>query len=165
MPTLRRSISTVVQLAWAELRAIAIAEGDDALRMMDFLDITADYKGNGKVELVIEFNKEVIWRNRLPISRTNVDVPSTMTDEKLQSTLSVHMRKQLSLVSQMHHARLDKLFPNSIKEVKLGYDPAKAEKLVIVIFKNGHTAEACEAESKTDLFTARCAMLYDLPTR
>jgi hypothetical protein len=149
-------------MAWAQLREIAVSEGDDAMRMMDYMDITADIRGP-RLEVNVEFNKEIIWRGRMAV--TSSEVEYDMSDEKLQSTLSVHMKKQLSLVSQMHHARLDKLFPNAIKEVKLGYDPAKAEKLVIVIFKNGHQAEASEAESKTDLFTARCAMLYDLPTR
>lgn len=166
MPALRRSINTVIGYAWAEIRRIAKEEGDDGMRMMEHLDLTADVNnGRDLLEIAVEFKKEVIWRSRVPITRANIDFESSMSNKELQDTLSVHMRKQLSLVAQLHHARLDKLFPGAISGVRLGYIPATAEKIIIVTFKNGHEAEATETESKTDLFTARCLMLYDLPPK
>jgi hypothetical protein len=72
-------------------------------------------------------------------------------------------RQNLSLVAQMHWARLNALFPKSIKNVGLERNEATLEHRLVVHFKNGHVAECIEKEAKDDLFTARCAMLYNLP--
>lgn len=72
-------------------------------------------------------------------------------------------RQNLSLVAQMHWARLDRLFPKSIKVVDIERNEQSLNHKLLVRFKNGHTAECYEKDAKDDLFTAQCAMLYNLP--
>ncbi len=72
-------------------------------------------------------------------------------------------RQNLSLVAQMHWARLDRLFPKSIRNVELERREVDLNHRLIVTFKNGHVADCLESEAKDDLFTARCTMLYNLP--
>ena len=103
---------------------------------------------------------KVVWKREIPISEYDV---LTMKDDRFEEIITAAMRANLSLVAQMHFARLDQMFPKAIKDVRMNYDPDKRTKVVVVEFKNGHVAEAPEAEVNTDLFTARCAMLYDLP--
>ena len=86
-----------------------------------------------------------------------------MSSDALQERVSGAMRANLSLVAQMHFARLEQLFPRAILDVQIGYDPELRVKTIRVAFRNGHVAEGPETEAKSDVFTARCVMLHDLP--
>lgn len=72
-------------------------------------------------------------------------------------------RQNLSLVAQMHWARLDTMFPKAIRNCEIERNEATLDHRLIVTFKNGHVADCFEREAKDDLFTARCSMLYNLP--
>jgi len=146
----------------AEMRRIAKNEPDVAA-IMDHLDVTADIQNQQYLTLAVTFMNKQIWKKQLPITRSQIEYREQMSDSKLESTITNTMRNHLNLVAQMHHAWLDKHFPNSIAEVTMGYDPQKAQKTIHVRFKNGHVAEGPENEAKQDIFLARCTMLYDLP--
>ena len=161
MPTLRRTIARVVNVLFAELRRVAKQEGPEGEYLLSVSDITADYiKGRQAIKVELLFMNKVVWKREIPISEYDV---MTMKDDRFEEIITAAMRANLSLVAQMHFARLDQMFPKAIKNVRMNYYPDKRTKVVVVEFKNGHVAEAPEAEAKTDLFTARCAMLYDLP--
>lgn len=81
----------------------------------------------------------------------------------LEKTVTHVARQNLSLVAQMHWARLDRMFPGSIKNVGLERNEATLQHRLVVVFKNGHIADCIEKEAHDDLFTARCSMLYNLP--
>lgn len=132
--------------------------------LLEHADLTADYvNGRQGIKVSLLFRNKPIWTRILPISANQVEIPSQMSDEKFEQTISNTMRSHLNLVAQMHFARLDQMFPNSIAEVTMGYSPERAEKTIIVKFKNGHVADGPEAESKSEFFLAKCTMLYDLP--
>lgn len=111
----------------------------------------------------VEFKGNQIWKRMVPINGLTAGNGVDMSDEELRDKVTNTMRSHLNLVAQMHHARLDKLFPGSIQEVTMGYSPEKALKTIHVKFKNGHMAEGPEHEAKQDIFLARCTMLYNLP--
>ena len=161
MPTLRRTIARVVNVLFAELRRVAKQEGPEGEYLLSVSDITADYiKRRQAIKAELLFMNKVVWKQEIPISELDV---MTMEYGRLKEKITAVMRANLSLVAQLHFARLEQLFPKAIKDVHINYDPDKHTKVVVVEFKNGYVAEAPEAEAKTDLFTARCAMLYDLP--
>ena len=140
---------------------MAKQEGPEGEYLLSVSDITADYiKGRQAIRVELSFLNKVVWTREIPLSESDV---MTMDDSRFEEKITAAMRANLSLVAQMHFARLEQLFPKAIKDVRMSYDPVKHTKVVVVEFKNGHVAEAPEAEAKTDLFTARCAMLYDLP--
>lgn len=130
--------------------------------LLEHADVTADYV-NGRNEVMVKllFQNKEIWEKRIAITADQVE--RTMDDEDLEKTISRTLRAHLNIVAQMHFARLELLFPKSIAEVTMGYDSRLAVKTIHVKFKNGHVAEGPESEAKTELFHARCAMLYDLP--
>lgn len=165
MPALRsqgsavRSLYNVLQVAWDELRRIATDEGPEGQMLFEMCDLTADRKDT-RVRLALEFNKKEVWVKVISLSESDL---RELSDETFRMRITETMRSTLSLVGQMHHARLESLFPKKIKEVTVEYDPEKARKIIHVHFKNGHVATADEFEAKSDLFTARCLMLHDLP--
>ena len=146
----------------AELRRLCEQEPDLAAAR-EFIDVTADIYNQQYLDISVTFRNNEIWKKRLPITRSQIEMSSEMSDKALEDQVTTTMRKHLDLVAQMHFARLEQMFPKSIDTVTMGYDPAKDQKLVIVKFKNGHVAQGPESEAKTDVFHARCAMLYDLP--
>jgi len=133
--------------------------------LLEHADITADYiKGRSCVRIQLLFKNKPIWIRELAMSANQIELrEGGMTDEKFESTITNTMRSHLNLVAQMHFARLDQLFPNSIAEVTMGFDPTTNTKTLNVKFKNGHVADGPEAEAKGEFFLAKCAMLYDLP--
>lgn len=161
MPSLRRTIERLSQHAFVQLRELAKElDGEYAL---EHFDITFDeYAGPDKVKMNVEFRGNVIWRGLVPVNGLSSDGVS-MADNELRDTVSNTMKAHLNLVAQMHFARLEQMFPKSIDSVHMGYDPAKDRKMLHVKFKNGHVASGPESEAKSELFHARCAMLYDLP--
>lgn len=146
----------------AELRRVAKREPEVAA-IMEHLDVTADIQNTQYLTLAVTFMNKQIWKKQVPITRNQIEYREHMSDDKLEQTVTNTMRNHLNLVAQMHHARLDKHFPNSIAEVTMGYDPQKAQKTISVRFKNGHVADGPEAEAKSEFFLAKCTMLYDLP--
>ncbi len=94
----------------------------------------------------------------------NMDIGGYNGMRGLAEAVTHVARQNLSLVAQMHWARLNNLFPNSIKDVQLERNMATLDHKLIVKFRNGHEAECLEKEAQDDLFTARCSMLYNLPT-
>jgi hypothetical protein len=163
MSSLQRSIVGVVRLLNQELQRLTLQE-PEGKDFLEHAEITADYvNGRQAVGIILSYRNRQVWRRLLPISANQVEFSSNMSDEKLYNTITDTMRKHLNLVAQMHFARLDPMFPNSIDEVSMGYDPTTNSKTVQVKFKNGHVAEGPESEAKLDIFLARCAMLYDLP--
>lgn len=146
----------------AELRRMAEREPDVAAAH-EHLDTTADIYNQQYLKIAVTFKGKEVWAKQIPITRSQIEFRSEMADKEFESKITNTMRSHLNLVAQMHHARLEKMFPNSIQEVTMGYDPQKAEKTIHVKFKNGHVAEGPECEAKQEIFHARCAMLYDLP--
>lgn len=140
-----------------ELGRIAEKEGAEAEEMLRHCQITVDNDFRDSTFLVrIEFRGQVFKQFKADLYR--------MKEQKeIADVAGVAMRGNISLVGQMHFVRLDQLFPRSIKDVEVTYDPECNLKIIKVIFKNGHVAEAPEHEAKTDLFTAKCSMLFDLP--
>jgi len=130
---------------------------------LEHFDVTVDQFRDGYVLMGVEFRGNQIWKQRVHVSGLTAGGGCDMSDEKLRETVTTTMRSHLNLVAQMHHARLDKLFPGSIQDVTMGYNPETAQKTVHVKFKNGHVAEGPEFEAKQDIFLARCMMLYNLP--
>lgn len=130
--------------------------------MLDHADVTADYvNGRQQVAVSVLFQNKVIWSKEFGLSADEVE--RTMSDLELEQTISRTLKGHLNLIAEMHKARLEQMFPKSIDNVVMGYDPAKDIKTISVKFKNGHVAHGPESEARTELFHARCAMLYDLP--
>lgn len=155
-------VNDVTKFLNEELRKIAEDEGPDGMLMLEHTEFVIDYGTmDAALRVAMEYRGQRVWQAELDMSREQMD--RGMVDELFKKNITSAMRGTLSLVGQMHHARLDKLFPKSIKEVKVSYDPEKARKVVNVHFHNGHVASADEMEAKTELFTARCSLLYDLP--
>lgn len=161
MPTLHRTLQRLSQHAIELLRELVRElDGEYALELFD---VTVDQHKDGYATMAIEFKGNQIWRKHMHVAGLTAGGGCDMSDEKLRETVSNTMRSHLSLVAQMHHARLEQMFPGSIQEVTMGYDMEKALKTIHVKFKNGHMAEGPEFEAKQDIFLARCAMLYNLP--
>lgn len=140
-----------------------VRENPDANMFFENVEFTADHRNRGDVLIQLWFRNKSIWQHSLGLKEA-VDNPYTMSDDAFKSTISKAMRDHLNVVSQMHLLKLDKHFPNSIKEVNMSYDVQRAARKLHVVFKNGHVAECYEHEAKTDDFMARCTMLYDLPS-
>jgi hypothetical protein len=135
-------------------------EGEYAL---DYFEIMFNQSHDGFAEMVVEFRGKRIFQKQIAIRGLTASNGVDMSDDDLRSVVTNTMRSHLNLVAQMHFARLEPMFPGSIAEVTMGFSPATHQKTVAVKFKNGHIAEGPEHEVKSDLFLARCIMLYDLP--
>jgi hypothetical protein len=139
-----------------------MAEGPEGRYLLEFAEITADYVNcRQMIRIALAFKGNELWVRTLPMSASQVEFQ--MTDKEFADKITTTMRSHLNLVAQMHYARLEPMFPGSIAEVTMGYRHDIAQKTVHVKFKNGHIAEGPEHEAKSELFFARCAMLYDLP--
>lgn len=164
MSSLRRSISAVNDHVYEEFKRIAASEPVAGAFFMDSVGFTADYiKSRQKVLVQMFYKNKSVWRCEMALSAAQVELKGIMDDDAFTETITKTMRDHLNIVSQMHYARLDAQFPNSIRDVCLEYDMARAVRKVAVRFKNGHIAECDEAQIKTEEFLARCMMLYDLP--
>jgi len=155
MPSLHLTIHRIRDLAIEELvRQAQKLERDDALHVLNFTDVTADYVSRG-VALQLVYLGHKLFNRILPLTIFHLENRFGRPDvEKLVTeTMSAHM----NLLTQMHFARLAQMFPKSILTVEI-----EGEQLVVE-FKNGHKAIGPLHEAKTELFHARCAMLYDLP--
>lgn len=157
------TLANIVNAAYAELREIAKKEGPDGELLMYQCEFTADYAAGGSVLLQLQFGRDVVWKQQITgITRTQIEMGMTYTDMAVKVTEA--MRKTISLVGQVEHARLNQEFPQSIARVEVEYIPAQADYQYRVFFRNGHIAEAIgKREVRDDLFKARCAMIYDLP--
>lgn len=163
MPALRRTLGGIVPVLWAELRRIAAEEGPEGELIVQNADITADYVSfRQQIKITIEYRGKAIWSRAIALSEAEL---VNMSETDLTEKLTHAMRGHLSLIAQMHFARLAGLFPKAIRDVQVEYDVEKSQKIIVVYFSNGHIAKAPEHEAKTDLFTAQCSMLYDLPPR
>lgn len=135
------------------------AERELAHDILQFFQVSVDTNWESTTfRIAVEFNRELVKRFDIHVSYKD-------NTETLMEKINLVMQGNLSLVGQMHFVRLHKVFPNSIRDVTVVYNADKHEKIIHVEFKNGHVAEAPEAEAKTDLFIARCSMLFDLPPR
>lgn len=160
MPSLHSALVRLSQHAFTYLRdTVRELEGEYAL---EHFDVTFDHGHAETVVMQIEFKGAVVWKRSFNVKGLSTDGVH-IGDDALRDAVTNTMKAHLNLVAQMHFARLDQMFPKSISEVTMGYDIEKDQKLVIVAFKNGHKAIGPEHEAKTELFHARCAMLYDLP--
>lgn len=156
----RTNLNRVYDALVAELKAIAEREGPEAIAAVPYFEITVDHESAQQVMRVqIEIHKTCVYQFRLAVS----SIYEAMSDGELENRVSAVMRNNLSILGQLHYVRLHKLFPHAIRDVQVEYDATQDLKVVKVLFKNGHIAEAPEHESKTDLFIARCSMLFDLP--
>jgi hypothetical protein len=155
------TFSRVAQTLTNELRQIAAREGPEGALMLRDAEVTVDFTNN-RTALVakVYYRGLEIWNRRIGVSEDDMMV---LKDDVLVEKISDAMRGTLTLAGQVQHAKLEKLFPGAIKNVIVTYDAEKHEKVYQVIFKNGHMAEGLESEMKTELFMARCTMLYDLP--
>lgn len=161
MPALHRSLGGVIRRLADEVRDIAAREELDPKEVIDNIDVSADFIGFGDgMRIEVAYRGRKAWGRVFPITGEKL---YNMTDEAFDKAVTNTMRQQLSLVAQMHYARLDKIFPGFIKDVTSTYNSELATKIIKVLFHNGHVAEAPEGEAKSDLFTAKCSMLYDLP--
>lgn len=151
----------IVQAAYRELRKIAEREGPDGAYLLQQCEFCVDLH-TGMAVLSLQFGRDVVWKQQLPISKGQVENGS-ITVAAMEKHVIEAMRKTLSLVGQVEHSRLNGHFPKSIERVEVEYLPATNEKNFKVFFKNGHMAEGTEAEIRTDYFMARCTMIYDLP--
>jgi hypothetical protein len=161
MPTLHRTLQRLSQHANEYLKSL-VRELDGEYALEHF-DVCMDQLMDGYVMMTVEFRGNQIWKQRIHVKGLTAGNGVDMADEKLRDTVTTTMRSHLNLVAQMHHARLDKMFPGAIQDVTMGYNPEKAQKTIHVKFKNGHVAEGPEFEAKQDIFLARCMMLYNLP--
>lgn len=161
MPTLHRSLQRLSQHGVEVLRELVRElEGEYAL---DHFDVTVDQSKDGFATIAVEFKGNRIWKKHMAVRGLTASMGTELNDDELRKTVTNTMRGHLSLVAQMHHARLEQMFPGCIQEVTMGFDLEKALKTIHVRFKNGHVAEGPEHEAKQDIFLARCAMLYNLP--
>lgn len=143
------------------IKEIAEREGPQATEMLRFIDCSADFRnGNQFVLMSLVYRQNQFWERKIKMSESDM---YTMKEDFFVNTISDAMRGTLSLAGQIEQTRLEKMFPNSIKNVLVTYDHQKAEKVFQVVFKNGHMAEGYESEVHTDYFSAKCTMLYDLP--
>lgn len=164
MSSLQRSIAGVAQVLNTELVRAAKAEGPEAQFLLDHAEITVDYiKRREALRIALSFKGSELWVRELPMTAMQVELQSVMSDKSFEEKITTTMRSHLNLVAQMHYARLEPMFPESIAEVTMGFDPETHTKLVCVKFKNGHVADGPEHEAKSDFFLAKCTMLYDLP--
>jgi hypothetical protein len=153
-----------VQVLNSELVRAALAEGSEGKFLLEHAEITADYiKGRQSIRIALSFKGSELWVRELPMTATQVELSSVMSDKSFEEKITTTMRSHLNLVAQMHYARLEPMFPNSIQEVTMDYDIETNTKLVRVKFKNGHVADGPEHEAKSEFFLAKCTMLYDLP--
>jgi hypothetical protein len=163
MPSLQRSLVGINSILYRELRKQSLVHPEGIL-FLDNAEITADYiKHRQAVGVTLSYRGKMIWKREIPVTANEVEFSSQMSDKDLIDQVTSTMRKHLNLVAQMHFARLEPMFPNSIEEVTMGFNPDTHTKTIHVKFKNGHVAEGPESEAKQDIFLARCAMLYDLP--
>lgn len=161
MPALHRSLSGIIRRLTQELINIANQEGLDPREIANDTDVSADYTGSCEGIIVqVAYRGRTVWGRTFAINQENL---GKMTDEAFDKAVTHTMKQQLSLTAQIHFARLDRIFPGSIKDVTSTYNSELATKIIKVLFHNGHVAEAPEGEAKSDLFTAKCSMLYDLP--
>lgn len=155
MPSLHLTIHRVASLANRELvKHAQDLDTEDRVELLDKAQVTADYRGSG-VQLEIMFLNFFLFRRILPM--TIYMVESEMGREDVEKMVTSTMAAHLNLMTQMHFARLAQMFPRSILQVEIEGDQ------LIVEFKNGHKAVGPLSEAKTEVFHARCAMLYDLP--
>lgn len=138
-------------------------EGPDAVAILRYLQISADsHFHDMSTRVVIEYSHPE--QGYFVLYGFSIDDNDLRKDEAhVTKVLSVAMQGNLSLVGQMHFVRLQKYFPKAIRDVAVLFDEKLHQKIIQVQFKNGHVAEAPEAEAKTDLFLAKCSMLFDLP--
>ena len=145
-----------------ELHRIAQYEGvPDAAKDMD---ISVDWifgRDQIRVQIVSRGTRKFLWSYIFRVSEWDLD---HMDEDTFDVRITEAMRANLSIVGQMHHAWLDQHFPRRIKKVTVHYRGKSKLKMIHVEFMNGHIAEGPEIEIKTDLFLARCCMLYDLPS-
>jgi hypothetical protein len=161
MPSLHLTIHRITSLANREfVRAAQDLDEVDRAEVLNNAQITADYVGSG-VELEIVFMNFYLFKRVLPL--TIYMVENEMGREDVEKTVTTTMAAHLNLMTQMHFARLAHMFPRSIAHVSTEYDHRSAQDMLIVEFRNGHKAIGPVSEAKTELFHARCAMLYDLP--
>lgn len=164
MSSLQRSIAGVAQVLNTELVRAAKAEGPEAQFLLDHAEITVDYiKHRQSIRVALSFKGNELWVRELPITATQVELASVMSDKAFEEQITTTMRSHLNLVAQMHYARLEPMFPGAIAQVTMEYDVETSTKLVRVQFKNGHVADGPEHEAKSEFFLAKCTMLYDLP--
>lgn len=161
MPTLYCTLQRLSQHANEYLKSL-VRELDGEYALEHF-DVTFDQYRDDYVIMAVEFHWEQIWKKQVHVRGLTAGGGVDMSDDELRDVVTTTMRSHLNLVAQIHHARLDKLFPGSIQEITMGYDPEKAQKTLHVKFRNGHSAEGPEFEAKQDIFLARCMMLYNLP--
>lgn len=109
----------------------------------------------------IWFNCEEVWSRSISVSGLYDEF--RMDDKELRQVISETMKAHLDLAAQLHFARLSQKFPSAITNVSMAYDATTNTKMIQVLFKNGHKAIGPESEAKSEVFLARCAMLYDLP--
>lgn len=160
MSTLQGTLRTRVQsLAALELHKMCLESEISDWPEISNIEIAVDVDHlRGGLLLQIDFSRDRSWSKKITVSSY-----ADMSEGELENRVSAAMRNNISILGQMHYVRLHKLFPNSIKDVQIQYKPETHEKIVQVLFKNGHRAEATEHESKGELFIAKCSMLYDLP--
>lgn len=155
------TLSDIVRVMNSEVKSIAAKEGPEAVGMMRYIDCTADFRTNyNYLTLGVTYQQGQIWMRKLKMAEHDL---FSMNEDGFVKTISEAMRGTLSLAGQIEQARLEKLFPGSIKNVLVTYDQERKEKAFQVVFKNGHMAEGYESEVRSDFFTAKCTMLYDLP--
>ena len=153
-----------MQVLNSELVRAALAEGPEGRFLLEYAEITADYiKGRQSIRIALSFKGSELWVRELPMTSSQVELSSVMSDKSFEEKITTTMRSHLNLVAQMHYARLEPMFPGSIAEVTMDYDVDTNTKLVRVKFKNGHVADGPEHEAKSEFFLAKCTMLYDLP--
>ncbi len=161
MPSLHLTIHRITSLANREfVRAAQDLDAEDRNEVLIKAQITADYVGSG-VQLEIVFLNFYLFRRILPL--TIYMVENEMSRADVENTVTTTMAAHLNLMTQMHFARLAHMFPRSIAQVTTEHDAEKNIDLLVVEFRNGHKAVGPVSEAKTELFHARCAMLYDLP--
>lgn len=107
-------------------------------------------------KIKVELYGEKIWSMEIPVTKVMEDDPQILTKAMFQT---------LNIAAQVFRARLAKHFPKHIKSVDMAYSASIRERIVTVTFKNGYTTSAPESEALSDLFVARCGMMYDLPNK
>ena len=162
MPSFHRTLERLSIHATDELKRMVQRLG--GAYALDHFEVTVDqvHSGGQYVLLRIWFMHRPIWEQRLHVPGLNAGYVTTQ-DQTLANIVTHVMKEHLDLVAQMHHAWLDRQFPNSIKEVRMERNLETDTKMICVIFKNGHKAIGPESDVKKDIFLARCAMIYDLP--
>ena len=156
-----RTIQDIVSIAYAELNRLARKEGPDGLALLSRCEFTADFeKGKGRCRIHLQIGREVVWTGYASVTEDDVQF---LADEELVKRVLTPIRDSMSLVGLEVHAAVDRLFPKSVRKVDVEYSVEQAERKFAVLFQNGHVAEVMESELRTEIFVARCSMLYDLP--